>query len=76
MRHDRNKLKSNMCCEIVRMKNFGEKMGEKMSLCVVWLRERKENFYAEPIYFPLGSAQNFSLQNGEKRKVKMLRHTV
>ena len=61
-----------MCCEIGRMKNFGE----KMSLCVVWLRERKENFYAEPIYFPLGFAQNLSLQNGEKRKVKMLTHTV
>ena len=30
--------------EIGWMKNNGEKIGEKMSLCVVWLKRGKENF--------------------------------
>ena len=44
--------------EIGWMKNFGEKIGEKMDLCVVWLGVGKENFYVGPMHFPPGPTQN------------------
>ena len=44
--------------EIGWMKNFGEKIGEKIDLCVVWLGGGKENFYVGPMHFPLGPTQN------------------
>ena len=57
--------------EIWWMENFGEKIGEKMGLCVVCWEEGKENWKVGPRHFPPRPTQNFSLQNGEKREMKM-----
>ena len=62
--------------EIGWIENFGEKIKEKMGLCTIWLGGGKENFCVRPRHFPPVPTQNFSLQNGEKKGEKSLRHTV
>ena len=53
------------------IENNGEKIEEKIGLCVVWYGGKERKFLGGARHFSPRPTQNLPLQNGEKIRVEM-----